>query len=497
LQGYVPNPLAGYKSAQERPDQESRCSLAVAISGGGTISASFGYGVLEELNAQVNLPEGQSVLQEIDYLSTASGGGITAAIFIDMLREHALRQPLPARSRKPSREDLAFFFAHARFRGVMDWRFVKDIDVFPKGIFRSPAQLIYDNMGPALTGDRSDPCEELDLRKSSDRPGCYLSGINRLAFNDVLVKTDTAAVPRWPIWLPGTTLYTSGTHVPAIPSTFQQLGIDGVDLVSSDDPSDSKWVSLKDMNYHHALVLSMAFPGIGPLVARVPPTEAMARMQQYVLLSDGGQSDNLGLVNGIAAVANDVQADPERNGLVIVIDGAMQPSDASVAVWPGSSGSWKDRLLSGRFGLMFANGAPPLGFNRQAAHNLATGLISDLAGDAGQRLRVVFVRASDLLDSQQPVTFHDVGACITQDGKRDPLNKDDCLQGAPAVSMAPRDRIQIRVASLSIGRRLSEDLITLGNEAVRRQVSGDSGAGDLRQEILRCLQPTSRASDSR
>jgi hypothetical protein len=492
MRGYVPNPLAGYKSAQERVDQNPQCALAVTISGGGTISASFGYGVLEELNAQLRMPDGQSVLKEVDYLSTASGGGITAAVLIDMLREHELREPQADQKRRPTQEDLALYFAHARFRGVMDWRFVKDIDVFPKGLFSSPGQLIYENMKPALTGEGA-PCKEMDLRTSSDRPGCYLPGIDRLKYSDVLAEVGSDSVPQWPVWLPGTTLYTSGTHIPAIPSAFKQLRIDALDLVSSDNPNKAEWVRLEEMNYHHSLVLSMAFPGIGPLVARVK-TESRP---QYVLLADGGQSDNLGLVNGIAAVANDVKADPQRKGLVIVIDGAMQPSDASVATWPGSSGSWKDRLLSGRFGMVFANGAPPLGFNRQAAKDLAKGVVADLGEDAADRVRVVFVRASDLLDSNEPVTFHDVDDCVTNDAEREPLNKDECLRGAKAVSMTPRDRIQIRVASLAIGRRLSEDLIALGNEAVRRQVRENSEADNLRAEILRCLQPTSAPNASR
>ncbi|OJT17802.1 hypothetical protein BO221_43145 [Archangium sp. Cb G35] len=484
--GYVPAPLSGYKSAQERSGQEPQCALAVAISGGGTISAAFSYGVLEQLNKSVELPHGQSVLKEIDYLSTASGGGITASIFIDMLREHSLRQP----RRKPTRDDLSFFFEHARFRGVMDWKFVKDIDVFPKGIFSSPAELIYDNMGPALTGQEALPCKQLDLRTSTDRPGCYLSGINRLKFSDLLVAEGTSLAPQWPIWLPGTTLYTTGTHIPAIPSTFHALGIDGLDLVSSDSPSAAHWVRLEDMDYHHALVLSMAFPGIGPLVARTRTDSK----PQYVLLADGGQSDNLGLVNGIMAVANDVKAHPDRNGLVIVIDGAMQPSDASVSAWPGSEGSLKDRLLSGRFGMVFANGAPPLGFNRQAAESLANGLLSELGAETRQRIRVVFVRASNLLNSPEPITFHDVGNCITTDGRRDPLGKSQCLEGAPTVSIAARDRIQIRVASLSIGRRLSEDLITLGNEAVKRYRPEKPSEEGLEQELLRCLQSTARAA---
>ncbi|WP_224245599.1 hypothetical protein [Hyalangium gracile] len=50
--------------------------MSLSISGGGSNSAAFAWGALEEPNRRYVDPSGQSVLQEVDYITTASGGGI-------------------------------------------------------------------------------------------------------------------------------------------------------------------------------------------------------------------------------------------------------------------------------------------------------------------------------------------------------------------------------------------------------------------------------------
>ena len=79
--------LREYKSVQERPSQNADLALAIAISGGGSRAANFGMGILLGLQ-QIELSEGKSVLGEIDYLSTVSGGGFAGGAFIAALYEH-------------------------------------------------------------------------------------------------------------------------------------------------------------------------------------------------------------------------------------------------------------------------------------------------------------------------------------------------------------------------------------------------------------------------
>ena len=85
--------LAGCRSVQGRESgQDKELAVAVAISGGGNRASNFGVGVLLGLEAierggQEGL-SGGNVLREVDYLSTASGGGLAAAAYISSLYDY-------------------------------------------------------------------------------------------------------------------------------------------------------------------------------------------------------------------------------------------------------------------------------------------------------------------------------------------------------------------------------------------------------------------------
>lgn len=55
--------------------------LAVAVSGGGSRSAVWSAAVFRELFEQVKLPDGRSILDEIDYISCVSGGSVSSAYY--------------------------------------------------------------------------------------------------------------------------------------------------------------------------------------------------------------------------------------------------------------------------------------------------------------------------------------------------------------------------------------------------------------------------------
>lgn len=55
--------------------------VGLAVSGGGSRAANFTVGVLEEL-AKVRLPSGRSLLDEIDYISSVSGGSLASAYYV-------------------------------------------------------------------------------------------------------------------------------------------------------------------------------------------------------------------------------------------------------------------------------------------------------------------------------------------------------------------------------------------------------------------------------
>jgi hypothetical protein len=87
--------LSQYKSPQMRVSgQDPNTAFAIAISGGGHRATNFGTGVLIELEKITNATAGKSnALNEIDYFSTVSGGGLAAAAYISSLHDHIFFNP--------------------------------------------------------------------------------------------------------------------------------------------------------------------------------------------------------------------------------------------------------------------------------------------------------------------------------------------------------------------------------------------------------------------
>ncbi len=79
-----PAPLAGYRFPNVTPGDNSRSLLVIlAFSGGGTRAAALSYGALQELARTPIVWEGRRkrLLDEVDWISSVSGGSFTAAYY--------------------------------------------------------------------------------------------------------------------------------------------------------------------------------------------------------------------------------------------------------------------------------------------------------------------------------------------------------------------------------------------------------------------------------
>ncbi len=83
--------LKAYKSVQTRKGQDPQTAVALSITGGGHRAANFGVGVMLGLE-QLKLSSGRNALEEIDYLSTVSGGGFAGGAYIRAKYEHQYYQ---------------------------------------------------------------------------------------------------------------------------------------------------------------------------------------------------------------------------------------------------------------------------------------------------------------------------------------------------------------------------------------------------------------------
>ena len=73
-------PKAGAETACIWPTAPQDTVVGVSISGGGSRAALFGAGGLEALG-RLRVPEGGSVLEQVSYLSSVSGGGLPTAYY--------------------------------------------------------------------------------------------------------------------------------------------------------------------------------------------------------------------------------------------------------------------------------------------------------------------------------------------------------------------------------------------------------------------------------
>lgn len=82
--------VASYQSPELRNEnQDTNLSVVVAISGGGLRAANFGIAVLLNLESVTSADTQRNVLSEVDGLSTVSGGGVAAAVYVSSRYDHA------------------------------------------------------------------------------------------------------------------------------------------------------------------------------------------------------------------------------------------------------------------------------------------------------------------------------------------------------------------------------------------------------------------------
>src|SRR5262245_41341739 len=86
----IPLPRASPKTSCTAPAPDGDVLLGVALSGGGSRAAIFGAAALEALG-RLRVPEGRSVLEQIGYLSSVSGGSLAASYYA----KHKPRREIP------------------------------------------------------------------------------------------------------------------------------------------------------------------------------------------------------------------------------------------------------------------------------------------------------------------------------------------------------------------------------------------------------------------
>ena len=297
--------LSYYRSVQERPGQDSTLALALAISGGGSRAANFAVGVMLGLE-EIVLDGQEDVLDQVDYLSTVSGGGFAGGAYINALYEHHYFD------RKES----------FRFRDYVEGQVRTDLG-------RSyVAPLLGANLNPRLLFtpiDDGDALEKaIDDHVLGFRRRRFFNGGRSLRLGDLFVPRDSnRSAVRFPMHVANSSIIGTMAIFPFTPDILECYQVDGY--------SHRMRLRYMGKNFNayqvpHAVGIkaSGSFP---VLISNSTLRSTYLPGRPFLHLMDGAMTDNLGFYTAVDLLLQDHA--PRKGLLIIDADADIQPNTFS------------------------------------------------------------------------------------------------------------------------------------------------------------------------
>jgi predicted acylesterase/phospholipase RssA len=306
-------------TTQYVPADDGDYIFAVAVSGGGSRAAVFSAAILKELYKQVKLPDGRSITDEIDYISSVSGGSLSMAYYClnkpnvdsshtDLYDEFYIQYLADMRRDTGSNLPKTFFrwyrfFASSEKKGIY---LKKDFDKF-------------------YFHDRT--FDEIAKRQENGScPTLILNGTNldtgSLFLFTTLTPHDFDAAPN--------TLVERLSRTGFAKSDYH-FGGDLLGLTFCDDIG----LSIGKMDVSRGVVASASVPLVlGPIVLK-DQKQSKPGDEFFTHVGDGGISDNQGITTVMQLIidrfVDTPRERPYKGGLVIIID-SNQTIDPSLSV---------------------------------------------------------------------------------------------------------------------------------------------------------------------
>ncbi len=453
------NIMANLRTPQDRPEPiaSRRCSLAFAISGGGSISAAYSFGVLREMaDWDLHVQHSSvSLLSQVDYISTASGGGITGAILAGTFWEKDVYWVLQS-----SPFDVAAFQNAVRVHfDSADYE-----SSFSEAYLRRSEFLWTDNQTRLLRFRERLPIGVFGKNFATNN--CELA----LTFDDMFAplaisigrRVELAAAQHYesarkfaPTWIPNATAFADGSRVPLTSAVLERLGV----LRLTTPVRCSESARFRDWPMSEALAASMSFPGIGPF--------RLSTASGSLDLVDGGLADNLGVFTALDVVNADLArsrgSQPDQRGLIIVIDSS---TDAESGMFAGSGTGVPDSEYLLEYGLT----------EFFAQYQVARAALDA----AAPRIEHIFINARDARDSLNDLALCD-GLSPTS-GKE--AGGESCPPGTRSLAMRVGDFVKEQRTSAAIDYRHADGLMQLGRRQAR------AVRNRIEQALERCMAPT-------
>ncbi len=278
--------LSQYQSVQStsgRPRQRPDIAIAVAASGGGYRAANLTAGVLMGLEQITNPHLKGNLLEEVDYFSTVSGGGLGVGYYMASLYNY-----LQEYGNSPFNPEFSFTNTIKALPAVnpLDKDYSKDI-------FSSPnaAQTIEDSITDSI------------LKKNNG---------DTLLLGDIFVpRNESPAAVKLPYWVTNATIYQNAALFPFTPDVLEKYNVKTY-------PYHLATRVINNNGYDVPVAIGMAASASYPFA--VPPltlgSSGCDSNPCYLHLMDGGLADNLGIYTALHLLSQD----KSKIKILIVID---------------------------------------------------------------------------------------------------------------------------------------------------------------------------------
>lgn len=322
--------LSKYKSPQTRQSgQDPNIAFAIAISGGGHRATNFGTGVLIELE-KITKPTGvrSNALNEIDYFSTVSGGGLAAAAYISSLHDHNYF------NKDDERKLPEYSFADIILNGNQSNSHDESThnacvcdpmlkDHLSHGYHKDLLEGLFAWTG-ATRGEfleRAFDNEILGRRWRKEKLIRTYEKLTRnpsLTLGDIFVaKYENDRQVTVPYWIANATVYENGSIFPFTPDFLKLYMICGYNHRLKRHHFDPKKQSYD--SFINDVPLSLGLTASGNFPVLIPATTLHSSMDPknpYLHLLDGGMADNLGIITALRLLSTE----KNKRRVLIVVD---------------------------------------------------------------------------------------------------------------------------------------------------------------------------------